>query len=176
MNVALSNELLKIAEEIDVDIYEAIKIARHEYCHLHQPSTGVGGHCIPVYPWFLIKEMERREKSENARLLRTAREMNDEMVEFWIGKIFTECIKIDKPLKDIKICIKGITFREGVKELYHSRNLEIARRLTSKGLNITVHDEMFSPQEIENLGLKWYNGDEDIVFDVFKPGIVNSFK
>jgi UDP-N-acetyl-D-mannosaminuronate dehydrogenase len=46
----------------------------HEYCHIHLPSTGVGGHCIPVYPWFVIKAMEKREKFSYTRLLRTARE------------------------------------------------------------------------------------------------------
>ncbi|MFP3909976.1 MAG: nucleotide sugar dehydrogenase [Archaeoglobaceae archaeon] len=171
VNIALSNELLKIAEEIGVDIQEAIDTAKHEYCHLHQPSTGVGGHCIPVYPWFLIKEMERRERSENARLLRNARELNDEMADYWVDKIILECVKIDKPLKDIRICVKGITFREGVKELYHSRNLEMVRRLMAKGLNVSVYDEMFTSGEIEQMGLKWCSGEEDIIFDGFKPEI-----
>jgi UDP-N-acetyl-D-mannosaminuronic acid dehydrogenase len=171
VNVALANELLKIAEEIDVDIYEAIRTANHEYCHIHLPSTGVGGHCIPVYPWFLIKEMEKRKKFDKAKLLRTARELNDEMLEYWVDKIIKECTKLNKPLKDIKICVKGITFREGVKELYHSRNLEIVRRLMSKGLNVFVQDQMFTKEEIEQMGLKWYNGDEDIVFDPFNLNI-----
>jgi len=172
VNVALANELLKIAEEIDVDIYEAIRTANHEYCHIHLPSTGVGGHCIPVYPWFLIKEMEKREKFDKSRLLRTARELNDEMVEYWVDKIIKECTKLDKPLKEIKICVKGITFREGVKELYHSRNLEIVRRLMSKGLNVFVQDQMFTKEEVEQMGLKWYNGDEDIIFDPFNLKII----
>ncbi len=174
VNIALSNELLKIAEEIDVDIQEAIDTAKHEFCHLHQPSTGVGGHCIPVYPWFLIKEMERRERSENSRLLRTARELNDEMAEYWVDRIIAECIKIDKPLKDIRICVKGITFREGVKELYHSRNLEIVRRLMAKELKVSVYDEMFTSEEIEQMGLKSCSGEEDIIFDGFKPEIMKS--
>ena len=174
VNVALANELLKIAEEIGVDIYEAIRTANHEYCHIHLPSTGVGGHCIPVYPWFLIKEMGKREKFEKSRLLRTARELNDEMVEYWVDKIIEKCTELDKPLRDIKICVKGITFREGVKELYHSRNLEIVRRLMSKGLNTFVYDSMFTKEEVEQMGLKWYNGDEDIVFNPFNLNITTA--
>ncbi|MFO7967184.1 MAG: nucleotide sugar dehydrogenase [Archaeoglobaceae archaeon] len=174
VNIALSNELLKIAEEIGVNIQEAIDTAKHEYCHLHQPSTGVGGHCIPVYPWFLIKEMERREKSEKAKLLRTAREMNDEMADYWVNKIVSECTKIDKPLRNIKICVKGITFREGVKELYHSRNLEIVRRLMAKDLDVSVYDEMFTPDEIEQMGFKYCSEEVevDIILDGFKPDII----
>jgi UDP-N-acetyl-D-mannosaminuronic acid dehydrogenase len=87
VNIALANELLKIADVLDVDFYEARANANHDYCQIHLPSTGVGGHCIPLYPWFLIKEMEKQEKFRYTRLLRTAREQNDEMVEYWAERI-----------------------------------------------------------------------------------------
>jgi len=175
VNIALANELFKIANESGIDFYEARKYANHEYCHIHLPSTGVGGHCIPVYPWFLIKGMEKREKFSYAKLLRTAREVNDEMVEYWAEKIIVECLKIDKPLKDVKICIKGITFRKGVKELYNSRNLALAKLLMKKGLNVFVYDELFSRDEVEKMSLKWIDPDEaDIVFDCFELKMVRS--
>jgi UDP-N-acetyl-D-mannosaminuronic acid dehydrogenase len=169
VNIALANELFKIANEIGVDFYEAREHANHEYCHIHLPSTGVGGHCIPVYPWFLIKEMEKRGKFNYVKLLRISRELNDEMINYWAERIVLECMKINKPLKDVKICIKGITFRKGVKELYHSRNLALAKFLMEKGLNIFVYDEMFNKEEIEKLGLRWIKPeDADVVFDAFK--------
>ena len=118
---------------------------------------------------FLIKEMERIEKFDYARLLRTAREINDEMIYYWAERIVLECLKVDKPLKDVKICIKGITFRKGVKELYHSRNLALAKLLMKKGLNVGVYDEMFSKEEVEKLGLKWIEpNNADLVFDPFE--------
>jgi len=140
VNIALANELYKICEEMGVDFFEARENANHQFCHIHLPSTGVGGHCIPVYPWFLIKEMERREEFSRCRLLRTSREVNDEMIGYWAEKIILECMKLDKPLSMVKICIKGITFREGVKEFYHSRNLALARLLSEKGLDVYVFD------------------------------------
>lgn len=173
VNIALANELFKIAKEIGVDFYEAREYANHEYCHIHLPSTGVGGHCIPVYPWFLIKEMERKGKFSYAELLRTARKINDEMVNYWAERILLECMKIEKPLSKVKICIKGITFREGVREIYHSRNLALARLLIKKGLNVFVYDEMFSRDEIEKLGLRWIEPEEaDVVFDSFGLKVV----
>ena len=173
VNIALANELFKIANELGIDFYEARQYANHEYCHIHLPSTGVGGHCIPVYPWFLIKEMEKREKFSYVKLLRTAREINDEMVNYWAEKIVLECMKFNKPLKDVKICIKGITYRKGVKELYHSRNLTLAKLLMEKGLNVFVYDEMFSKEEVEKLGLKWIEPDKaDLVFDAFELKII----
>jgi UDP-N-acetyl-D-mannosaminuronic acid dehydrogenase len=173
VNIALANELFKIANELGVDFYEAREYANHEYCHIHLPSTGVGGHCIPVYPWFLIKEMERRGKFSFAKLLRTARELNDEMINYWAEKIVLECMKINKPLNNVKICIKGITFRKGVKDLYHSRNFALVKLLIEKGLNVFVYDEMFSKEEIEKLGLRWIEPNEaDVVFDAFELKII----
>jgi len=176
VNISLANELFKIAGENGIDFYEARNFANHEYCHIHLPSTGVGGHCIPVYPWFLIKEMESKEKFDHVRVLKNAREANDEMINYWSEKILLECMKINKPLSKIKMCIRGITFREGVKEIYHSRNLALAKLLQKKGLDVGVFDEMFGKEEIEKLGLKWREvNDADIVFDVFNLKIIQSF-
>ncbi len=169
VNIALANELFKIASELNIDFYEAREYANHEYCHIHLPSTGVGGHCIPVYPWFLIKEMEKKGKFSHIELLRTARKLNDEMINYWAEKIVLECMKINKPLNKVKICIKGITFRKGVKELYHSRNFALAKLLVEKGLNTFVYDEMLGREEVEKLGLKWIKPNEaDVVFDTFE--------
>lgn len=169
VNIALANELFKIAEDMDIDFYEAREFANHEYCHIHLPSTGVGGHCIPLYPWFLIKEMEREGGFDRVRLLRTCRELNDEMVEYWAGKIVLACMKINKPLNKIRICVEGITFREGVKELHHSRNLALARLLMRKGLDVSVYDELFTREEIEGMGLRSGKPDDaDLVFDCFE--------
>jgi UDP-N-acetyl-D-mannosaminuronic acid dehydrogenase len=169
VNIGLANELFKIAGELDLDFYEAREYANHEYCQIHLPSTGVGGHCIPVYPWFLIKEMEKREKYSSAGVLRTAREVNDEMVNYWAEKILLGCLKVNKHLNDVKICIQGVTFRKGVKELHHSRNIALAKILMEKGLNVFVYDALFDKDEMEELGLRWIEPAEaDLVFDCFE--------
>ena len=173
VNIALANELFKMAEELGIDFYEARKFANHEYCHIHLPSTGVGGHCIPVYPWFLIREMEKRERYAYSRILKISREVNDDMINYWAERIVLECMKIEKPLRDIRICVKGITFRRGVKETRFSRNLALAKLLKEKGLNVGVFDEMLDKEEIENLGLTYMKPDDaDIVFDVFDLKII----
>ena len=165
-NIALANELFKISDNLGIDFYEAREYANHQYCHIHLPSTGVGGHCIPVYPWFLIKEMERREKFDDARLLRTSRELNDEMIEFCAEKIMLNCLKIDKPLKDIAICISGLSYRRGVKEIHHSRNLALARLLVEKGLKVYAWDELLGKAGVENLGLRYLEPEKaDLAFD-----------
>lgn len=168
VNVALANELFKIAEELGVEFYEARSYANHQFCHIHLPSTGVGGHCIPVYPWFLIKSMEKKELFGNVRLLRTSRELNDSMIDHWTEKIVLASLRLNKPLKDVKICVKGLTYRQGVKEFYHSRNLALAKQLVEKGLNAFAWDELMSKEEVEGKGLPWIDPVEaDLTFDSF---------
>ncbi len=168
VNIALANELFKIASILQVDFKEAREYANHAYCNIHQPSTGVGGHCIPYYPWFLIKEAERRGFYDYFRLLKTAREINDEMVYYWIKIILENCLKINKPLTQVKICVNGITFRKGVKNTHYSRNMKIAEILKEKGFNVYVSDELLSKKEIETLGFHYLKPEAaDLIFDSF---------
>ncbi len=168
VNIALANELFKICCDLKIDFFEARKYANHQFCHIHLPSTGVGGHCIPVYPWFLIKEMEKREHFDKCRLLHTSRIVNDEMIQYWAEKILLECMKINKPLSSVKICIKGITFRAGVKEFYHSRNLALASLLWEKGLDAYVYDPLLSKEDVEKKGLRYIEPENaDLLFDPF---------
>jgi len=167
VNIALANELYKIADELGIDFYEARYFANHRYCNIHLPSTGVGGHCIPLYPLFLIREMEKRGKE--AKLLSLAREINDNMVNYWLEKIVLEVLKFNRPFKEVKICIKGITYREGVKDISNSRNLLLAKKLLDKGFKVFVYDELFTKEEVEALGFNHIRPEEaDIVFDSFK--------
>jgi UDP-N-acetyl-D-mannosaminuronic acid dehydrogenase len=168
VNIALANELFKICEDLGVDFFEARDKANHQFCHIHLPSTGVGGHCIPVYPWFLIKEMEKMEHFSSCRLLRAGREINDEMINYWAERIVLQCLKIEQPLSKIKISIKGITFRAGVKEFYHSRNMALARMLSEKGLDVYVSDPILSDDEVAAKGFRSIKlEDADLVFDPF---------
>jgi len=167
-NIALANELFKIAEELDLDFYEARQHANHQYCDIHLPSTGVGGHCIPVYPWFLIKEMEKRKKPDFTIMLQSSHGVNDGMIDYWIQRIIVYCKEVKKPLPHVKICIKGISFRKGVKSVHKSRNLALARLLKEKGLNVYVYDELFTRDEIEQMNLSFSTPDMvDVVFDPF---------
>lgn len=167
-NISLANELFKIAEEFNIDFSEARKHANHKYCDIHLPSVGSGGHCIPVYPWFLINEMEVRGKRKDVTLLRSSYDVNEEMPEFWAHKIIKESKIIQRPLKSINICVTGITFRKGVKSLMNSKNVDLVKLLMKKGLKVTVFDELFSQEEIEQLGLTFGRPeDSDVIFSPF---------
>ncbi len=168
-NIALANELYKIAEELHIDFYEAREASKHEFCDIHMPSTGVGGHCIPVYPWFLIKEMEKRNKKNDSLLLKTSTQVNDSMVEYWAERIIEQCKTIDRPLQNVKVCINGISFRKGVKSMYYSRNIELIRSLEQKGVDVYAFDPLFGKHEIEEQNIRFIQPTEaDVVFDAFQ--------
>ena len=165
-NIALANELYKIAEELNINFYEAREFANHQFCNIHTPSTGVGWHCIPVYPHFLIKKMEEANKESYRTFLNTSRDVNEDMINYWAEKIILKALEINKPLSKVSILIKWITYRKWVKELYHSRNHALAKLLKSKWVNLFVFDEMYSESEINEL---WFNyvKSADIEFDCF---------
>jgi UDP-N-acetyl-D-mannosaminuronic acid dehydrogenase len=173
-NIALANELFKIACELDIDFFESQKAANHEFCHIHLPSTGVGGHCIPVYPWFLMKQMQKRQKDDHTVVLRTSHQVNEDMINFFAEQIIQYCKKLNKPFREIRICVTGITFRRGVKSLYKSRNLALVKRLRELGADVYVYDELYTEKEIEQMNLSFLAPDKaDVVFDPFTLYISN---
>jgi UDP-N-acetyl-D-mannosaminuronic acid dehydrogenase len=140
VNIALANELGQFADEMDIDVLEAIEIANTQpFCDIHDPGPGVGGHCIPFYPYFLIEPFETR-----APLLRTAREVNDSMPEFTVRKLREELDAEGTDLADASVLVLGLTYRPGVEEIRASPSLDIAERLTEAGADVYGVDPVLS--------------------------------
>jgi UDP-N-acetyl-D-mannosaminuronic acid dehydrogenase len=134
-NIALANELFKVAEHYDVNFWEMREAAKHEYCNILEPGN-VGGHCIPVYPWFLINELD-------VPLTKTARELNDSMIEYYAKKV--------KEIGGKKVGIVGLSYREGVKEKAYSRSIPLIQLLKNKGYEVYGLDPSYSKEETEKL-------------------------
>jgi len=146
VNIALANELYKVAEHYNVDFWEMKEAAKHQYCNILEPGN-VGGHCIPVYPWFLINEMV-------VPLIKTARELNDDMVNYYIKKIEN----IIGKKQNAKIGIIGLSYREGVKEKAYSRSIAMINLLRKNGYEVYGLDPLYSKEEIENnFNVKYLN-------------------
>src|SRR3989338_7764234 len=136
-NIALANELYKVAKHYNVDFWEMKEAAKHQYCNILEPGN-VGGHCIGVYPWFLINEMD-------VPLIKKAREVNDDMVNYYYKKV--ESI-VGKKL-NAKIGIIGLSYREGVKEKAYSRSIAMIQLIKSKGHEVYGLDTLYSKEETE---------------------------
>ncbi len=133
VNIALANELLKVSDHFDVNFWEIRKATQHQYCNILEPGN-VGGHCIPVYPWFLINEMD-------APLIKTARKLNEDMIEYYAKKV-------DK-IGGKKIGIIGLSYREGVKEKAYSRSIDFIKLLKKKGYQVYGYDPLYSAEEVK---------------------------
>jgi len=121
VNIALANELAAIAAEVGVDAEAAFALAnRHPRVNLHKPGIGVGGHCIPVDPWFLVAV-----NPSLARLLRTARDINDSLP----GQV-AHAIRVR--LGDAsRVTLLGIAYKPDIDDLRESPAVEIARELAA---------------------------------------------
>ncbi len=145
VNIALANDFAMRAAQWGIDVTEAIVAANSQpFSHIHQPGVGVGGHCIPVYPYFLTQNGERDT------LISIARRINDGMAGYTKHLLLREY----GDLTDKKVLILGLAYRPNVKEAAHSSTLLLADELKGAGANVLVHDPLFTPEEIESLGLR----------------------
>lgn len=144
VNIALANELAQFAEEKGVNMSEVIKASNSQpYSHLHSPGIGVGGHCIPIYPYFLIN------KGLQQGLTPLSRKINDSMAPYAISKVEQKV----GSLKDKNVLILGLSYRENVKEPTKSTTLLLADELRDKEANVFVNDPLFTDSEIATYGV-----------------------
>ena len=145
VNIALANELALYGAARDVDVAEAFTAANSQpFSHLHRPSIGVGGHCIPVYPHFLLADATDGE----LELPRAGRAVNDHMVDVAI----TSLEKVLGTLRDRRILVLGASYREDVKELAFSTAIPLVQRLREKGADVDLYDPLYRPEELQSLG------------------------
>ncbi len=139
VNIALANEFARYAERVGVDIQEVIAAANSQpYSHIHQPGIGVGGHCIPVYPHFLLSRAPEME------LVELSRRVNDGQV----GLAIRALEKALGGLEGVPVLVMGLTYRDGVKELAYSRALPLIERLAFHGALVSAYDPLLSDEEI----------------------------
>jgi UDP-N-acetyl-D-mannosaminuronic acid dehydrogenase len=126
VNIAFANELSLICDKEHINVWELIKLAnRHPRVNILQPGPGVGGHCIAVDPWFIVARAP-----EQARLIKTAREVNDAKPHWVINKIKASADKFKHPV----IGCLGLSFKADVDDLRESPAVDIVRHLQQENL------------------------------------------
>lgn len=137
VNIAFANELSIICDKLDINVWELIQLAnRHPRVNILQPGPGVGGHCIAVDPWFIVSKTP-----EQARLIRTAREVNDSKPEWVIDQVKIKIAEFlqanpEKTIKDVTVACYGLAFKPDIDDLRESPALEITKLLAEQGLNV----------------------------------------
>ena len=147
VNIALANELARYAEVVDVDLPKVIEAANtDDESALLQPGIGVGGHCTPVYPYFLIRDAEARRVP--ATLAERARRLNDQQGGYTLDRIEREW----GLLCGHRALILGLGFRPQVKEHICSPAFLLRDELRRRGAEVFLHDPLYSETEIRAHG------------------------
>ena len=153
VSIAFANELSLLCAKEGIDVWKLIQLSnRHPRVNILQPGTGVGGHCIAVDPWFIVARDEA-----NARLIRTAREVNKQKTVWVIEQIKLAAADANALSgKKPRIACLGLAFKPDIDDLRESPALEVAEALAVQGYdlvavepNISFHDD-FSLLNVEN--------------------------
>lgn len=127
VNIAFANEMSIICDKLGISVWELIKLAnRHPRVNILQPGPGVGGHCIAVDPWFIVSATP-----DEAKLIRTAREVNDSKPEWVIEKVKLAVASYlmahgDLSVNDVTIACYGLAFKPDIDDLRESPAMRIA--------------------------------------------------
>ncbi len=133
VNIAFANELSLLCDKFGIDVWELIRLAnRHPRVNILQPGTGVGGHCIAVDPWFIVNE-----GGDDARLIRTGREVNLRKTHWVVGKIIdvAEQFKAQHGHEPVVACM-GLAFKPNIDDLRESPAVEVFEKLQEAGLRL----------------------------------------
>lgn len=126
VNIAFANELSLISDKLNINVWELIKLAnRHPRVNILQPGCGVGGHCIAVDPWFIVDKTP-----DEARLIRTAREVNDLKPHWVVAKIkqaVADLVDKGRSESTVKVALLGLAFKLNIDDLRESPAVEIAK-------------------------------------------------
>jgi len=152
VNIGLANEFALLCEEIGVDYLETMRAANSQpYSHLHSTGIGVGGHCLPVYPYLLTSETY--ELDAKLRIVLDARKINDLMPRH-TTKLASDGLRVcGKSLKRAKVAVLGISYRPDVKEIRFSPSFDLINILKKRGARVISYDPLFTSSEMESMGL-----------------------
>ena len=132
VNIALANELVKICNDLEVNVIDALHLAnKHPRVNLHQPGPGVGGHCLAVDPYFIVSK-----SPELAKIIKLSRDTNQSMPEYVASAVKALVKDVDNP----KIAAFGVTYKGNVDDIRESPAMDVIGMLTKEGIDVALHD------------------------------------
>ncbi len=174
VNIALVNELAILADRMDIDIWEVIDAAATKpYGFMRfEPGPGMGGHCLPVDPFYLT--WRAREFHMSTEFIELAGKINQQMPYYCVERIEQALNDVEKPVKGSRIAILGVSYKGGVGDIRESPALRIIEVLGRRGALLSYHDA-FVPAlpglEMESTPLEQALDADAIVLVTAHPGI-----
>lgn len=143
VNIGLANQFARFADTAGIDVYKVIEACNSQpFSHIHRPGIAVGGHCIPVYPRLYLST------DHDADIVRTARNYNATMPRYVVDRVQ----QVIGDLAGQRVVVLGAAYRGGVKETAVSGVFPTVEALTARGATVTVHDPLFSDDELAGFG------------------------
>ncbi len=143
INIAFVNELAKSFDVLDIDLKTVIDAAANKpFAFMaHYPSCGVGGHCIPVDPYYLIERA--KQSGFDHKFLKLAREINNSMPHYTVNLLSEELNDFSKSIKGTKVTLLGLSYKANVGDLRQSPSTTMIKELQKRGSELTVYDPYF---------------------------------
>lgn len=140
INIALANEMAILCERMGIDVWEVIDAAKTKpYGFMaFYPGPGLGGHCIPIDPFYLT--WKAREYNYHTRLIELAGEINNSMPEYVVNRLMHIMNDYGKSLRGSKIVILGVAYKKDIDDVRESPVLKIIEEFNQKGVEYTVVD------------------------------------
>jgi len=140
VNIALVNEMMLLCDRMGLDVWEVVDAASTKPFGIHTfyPGPGVGGHCIPIDPFYLT--WKAREYDFHTRFIELAGEINVEVSYYVVNKIYRALNQNKKAMKDANILMLGVAYKKDIEDVRESPALIIIERLRKEGANVTYHD------------------------------------
>jgi UDP-N-acetyl-D-glucosamine/UDP-N-acetyl-D-galactosamine dehydrogenase len=148
INIAFVNELAKIFNRLGIDTNEVLQAAGTKWNFLKFKPGLVGGHCIGVDPYYLAQKAQ--EAGYHPEIILAGRRLNDGIGEYIAHEAVKLMIKKDIPVKNSKILIMGMTFKENCPDVRNSKVADILRNLKDYQVDITVFDPLADPEDVEH--------------------------
>lgn len=140
VNIALVNELTLLAERMDIDIWEVIEAAKTKPFGFmpFYPGPGVGGHCIPVDPYYL--SWKAREYDFYTKFIELAAEVNSDMPYHIVQKVIQGLNQQGRPVKEANVLVLGVAFKPNVDDARNSPAERVMELLLKEGAKVSYHD------------------------------------
>ncbi|MDO6472172.1 nucleotide sugar dehydrogenase [Maribacter sp. 1_MG-2023] len=147
INIAFMNELAKIFGLLDIDTNDVLAAAGTKWNFLPFKPGLVGGHCIGVDPYYLAQKAQ--ENGYNPDLILAGRRINDGMGEYVSLQIIKLMLKHDLQVKDAKVLILGVTFKEDCPDVRNTKVVDLVKNLNDYRVNTTIYDPWADPEEVK---------------------------
>ena len=166
VNIGLVNEMKIVADKMGIDIFEVIRAASTKPFGFtpYYPGPGLGGHCIPVDPFYLT--WKAREYGVNTRFIELAGEVNTAMPHWVMGKVFDALNERGRALKGANVLVLGIAYKKNVDDMRESPAVELMELLRDKGAKVTYSDPLvpiFPRMRKSHFDLKSVNLSKDVL-------------